>query len=67
MAEIATLTTRHGTLYRHDETDILAEDDGIWVTMTVMDGTAQLLVDSNEWPAFVQMVNIIDTAKRRGY
>lgn len=64
MAEIATLTTRHGTLYRHDDTDVLAEDDGVWVVLTVLDGTAQLLIDRHEWPAFVQLVNMIDAAKR---
>jgi hypothetical protein len=65
MAEIATLTTRHGTLYRHDGTDILAEDDGLWVTLTVMDSQSLLLVDKDEWPAFVQMVNMIDLERMR--
>jgi hypothetical protein len=66
MAEIATLTTRHGTLYRHDGTDILAEDDGLWVTLTVMDSQSLLLVDKDEWPAFVEMINAIDAARNAG-
>jgi len=66
MAEIATLTTRHGTLYRHDDTDICMEDDGIWVSMRPMDADGLILVDRDEWPAFVEMINAIDAARKAG-
>lgn len=32
-----TLTSRHGTFYRHDESDIAMEDNGIWVSMRPLD------------------------------
>jgi hypothetical protein len=66
MAEIATLKTRHGTLYRHDSTDICMEDDGIWVSMRPLDADGLILVDKNEWPAFVEMINAIDAARKAG-
>lgn len=59
-----TLTTRHGTLYRHDDSDIAMEDDGIWVSMRPLDSEGLILVDKDEWPAFVEMINAID-AKRQ--
>jgi hypothetical protein len=66
MAEIATLTTRHGTLYRHNDTDICIEDDGIWVSMRPLDAEGLILVDRDEWPAFVEMINTIDAARKAG-
>lgn len=59
-----TLTSRHGTLYRHDDTDILSEDDGIWVSLRALDSEGLILVDKDEWPAFVEMINAIDAARR---
>ena len=59
-----TLTTRHGTLYRHDDTDIMMEDDAIWVSIRTLDSEGLVLVDKDEWPAFVEMINAID-AKRK--
>lgn len=66
MSQLATLTTRHGTLYRHDDTEILIADDGLWVTIGTLDGMACLLVDQPEWPAFVEMINAIDAKRKEG-
>jgi hypothetical protein len=66
MAEIATLKTRHGTLYRHDGTDICMEDDGMWVSMRPLDAEGLIIVDKDEWPAFVEMINAIDVARKAG-
>jgi hypothetical protein len=66
MAEIAKLTTRHGTLYRHDGTDICMDDDNLWVTISVLDIRDSILVDKDEWPAFVEMINAIDAARKAG-
>lgn len=63
--DLFTLTTKHGTLYRHNGTDILAEDDGLWVSITMVDSRDALLVDEHEWPAFVEMINAIDAARGR--
>jgi hypothetical protein len=65
MAEIATLTTRHGTLYRHDDTAIMIEDDGQWAEIGILGG-AHILVDQDDWPAFVEMINAIDAARKSG-
>lgn len=62
--DLFTLTTRHGVLYRHNGTDIAMEDDGIWVSMRPLDSEGLILVDKDEWPAFVEMINAID-AKRK--
>ena len=59
-----TLITRHGTLYRHDDSDIAMEDDGILVSMRPQESEGLILVDKDEWPAFVEMINAID-AKRK--
>jgi hypothetical protein len=64
MSQLATLTTRHGTLYRHDDTDICMEDDGIWVSMQPLDGEGLILVDRDEWPAFVEMIQAIDARRK---
>jgi hypothetical protein len=66
MAEIATLTTRHGTLYRHDDTTLIMEDDGTgWLTIGPLDGNS-IVVCKEEWPAFVEMINAIDAARKAG-
>jgi len=66
MAEIATLTTRHGTLYRHDGTDVCMEDDGTWVSMRPFDAEGLIILYQDEWPAFVEMVNAIDASRKAG-
>ena len=55
-----TLTTRHGALYRHDDSDIAMEDDGEWVSIRPMDAEGLIFVDRYEWPAFVEMILAID-------
>jgi hypothetical protein len=64
MSKLASLTTRHGTLYRHDDTVIVMEDDDLWVTVTILDGSSSVLIDREEWPAFVEMVEEIDRARK---
>ena len=59
-----TLTTKRGTTYAHDDTDIMLEDDGMYVTIGALDITSTIILGDSEWPAFVAMVNAID-AKRR--
>lgn len=59
-----TLTTRHGTLYRHDDADIWMVDDGLLVSMRPQDCEVLMLVNKDEWPAFVEMILAID-AKRK--
>ena len=61
---LQTLTSLHGTFYRHDDSDIAMEDDGIWVSMRPLDSEGLILVDNDEWPAFVEMILAID-AKRK--
>lgn len=62
--DLLSLTTKHGTLYRHNVTDICMEDDGIWVSMRPLDAEGLLLVDKDEWPAFVEMILAIDADRR---
>ena len=62
---VAFLTTRHGTLYRHDDTEIMMEDNLGWLTIGPLDGNS-IVVSQEEWPAFVEMINAIDTARKAG-
>jgi hypothetical protein len=65
MAEIATLTTRHGTLYRHEDTELMMEDNLGWLTIGPLDGSS-IVVSKEEWPAFLEMINAIDAARKAG-
>ena len=60
-----TLTTRRGTTYAHDDTDIMIEDDGMYVTIGALDSTSAIILGDSEWPAFMAMVNAIDAARGR--
>lgn len=61
---LQTLTTRRGTTYVHDDTDIMLEDDCMYVTIGALDSTSAIILGDREWPAFIEMILAID-AKRK--
>ena len=59
-----TLTTSHGTLYRHDDTDLICEDQDTCVSIGLIYGQCNIVIDTDEWNGFVAMINAIDARRK---
>lgn len=64
MSELHILATKHGTEYRHNDSDILLEDDGTYVHIIEIHSQDQVLIATSEWSAFVEMVNAVNRNRK---